>query len=88
MAFNTVQIGKPQQADPLALVQEAYRAGASINRIDEWYHVSNSGKTEYEFCSLVPSPRPRWTARSGYQVERTDPWWVERTLGERIRSQP
>jgi hypothetical protein len=89
MAMKIVHVGDtPRPADPIALCKTAFREGADICRIDTWHHVSNSGKTDYEFFNLTPSKRPNWTARDGYIIDRGCQWWQMHTLGEKIQCMP
>lgn len=88
MSHRILRIGKPSPADELSEVKKAYKEGASINRIDEWFDVSNSGKSEYIFWGEHPVKRPRWTARSGYRIDRGCEWWVKNVFAQKIASMP
>lgn len=88
MSYKSVLIGSPKSKDDVSLVKRAFSEGALINRIDEWFHTSSSGKTDFEFWSECPVKRPRWTARSGYRIDRTCEWWIKHTLAEKITCMP
>lgn len=61
----------------------ALSEGAKIQRYEEWYWTSNSGKTDYETSSFIDiKTKPRWNAQGGYRVNPECYWWQHRKTVE------